>query len=356
MHERLVAIDVVEDAAQRGVVEVGGKGHVAGRQDAAHLRDQMRHERQRDVPSACGRQPLGDLGRVPVARDAVCLGPAFQLGEQEIRAGTAPRAGHARLGVDHHLAVKDARPGEGHQCQQCGGRVAAGVRDELCSPELIARELGQAVDGIGQCVRRRMLEAIPGRIRGRVGQPQVRTDVDHCRPTGGQAHSQLSRLPVRQRQEGNVHPRLRRAVDQPQPQRSEVRKLVGEWLIPAAARVERVDRHVRMAGQQPDELGARVAAGTHDCGGDARRHRSVSRSTSSACCTYRRFSAWSSTTERGPSSASSLISSPRCAGRQCITRASGAWASSASSTRKPAKRSRRTSASASAPMLVQVSV
>src|SRR5215469_15759880 len=34
-----------------------------------------------------------------------------------------------------------------------------------------------------------------------------------------------------------------------------------------------------------------------------------------------RFSACSSTTERGPSSTASVISSPRCAGRQCITSA-----------------------------------
>ena len=43
----------------------------------------------------------------------------------------------------------------------------------------------------------------------------------------------------------------------------------------------------------------------------------------------RRFSAWSKTMLRGPSSTSSVISSPRCAGRQCSTQASGACASSA---------------------------
>ena len=36
-----------------------------------------------------------------------------------------------------------------------------------------------------------------------------------------------------------------------------------------------------------------------------------------------RFSAWSNTTEWGPSITSSVISWPRCAGRQCITRTSG---------------------------------
>ena len=47
---------------------------------------------------------------------------------------------------------------------------------------------------------------------------------------------------------------------------------------------------------------------------------------------WRRFSAWSNTRLRGPSSTSSVISSPRWAGRQCITQASGACASSAAFT------------------------
>ena len=42
-----------------------------------------------------------------------------------------------------------------------------------------------------------------------------------------------------------------------------------------------------------------------------------------AFCACRRFSAWSRTTLRGPSSTASVISSPRCAGRQCITSAPG---------------------------------
>src|SRR5207249_6060030 len=42
-----------------------------------------------------------------------------------------------------------------------------------------------------------------------------------------------------------------------------------------------------------------------------------------AFCAWSRFSAWSKTIDCGPSITSSVISRPRCAGRQCITRASG---------------------------------
>ena len=56
----------------------------------------------------------------------------------------------------------------------------------------------------------------------------------------------------------------------------------------------------------------------------------------------RRWAAWRHTTDCGPSSTSSVISSPRCAGRQCSTTASGAARStSASSMVKPAKAARR---------------
>ena len=51
-----------------------------------------------------------------------------------------------------------------------------------------------------------------------------------------------------------------------------------------------------------------------------------------AFCACSRFSAWSNTMLRSPSSTSSVISSPRCAGRQCITHASGAWRKSSAFT------------------------
>src|SRR5690606_24230558 len=53
-------------------------------------------------------------------------------------------------------------------------------------------------------------------------------------------------------------------------------------------------------------------------------------SSSRAFCACRRFSAWSQATERGSSSRSTLISSPRCAGRQCMNRTSSAAVSSSS--------------------------
>ena len=76
-----------------------------------------------------------------------------------------------------------------------------------------------------------------------------------------------------------------------------------------------------------------------------------------ASWTYRRFSACSSASDRGPSRTDAEISSPRCAGMQCSATTCGvACARSYSFTSKPAKRDRRSSASASRPMLVHTSV
>jgi hypothetical protein len=71
----------------------------------------------------------------------------------------------------------------------------------------------------------------------------------------------------------------------------------------------------------------------------------------------RRFSAWSRTTDREPSRTSAVISSPRWAGRQCITTASGrAAVRRAAFTWYPANARRRWAASSSCPMLVHTSV
>jgi hypothetical protein len=70
-----------------------------------------------------------------------------------------------------------------------------------------------------------------------------------------------------------------------------------------------------------------------------------------------RFSACRKAMLRSPSSTPALTSSPRTAGRQCMTRAcGGALASSASLTWKAAKCRRRSSRWASCPMLVHTSV
>ena len=72
---------------------------VAGRQDAARLRHEVRHEGHRHRRSRVGKALL-DLGPMPMAAEPVRPGRLGQLGEQVVGAGAAPRAADARLGVD----------------------------------------------------------------------------------------------------------------------------------------------------------------------------------------------------------------------------------------------------------------
>ena len=70
-----------------------------------------------------------------------------------------------------------------------------------------------------------------------------------------------------------------------------------------------------------DEPGSDAAAALTE--GPPSPYAAPSSQTMIAFCTWRRFSAWSKTTDRGPSRTASVISSPRWAGRQCMTSASG---------------------------------
>ena len=83
-----------------------------------------------------------------------------------------------------------------------------------------------------------------------------------------------------------------------------------------------------------DDRGVETAGvGEHDLLGVRSRHRlpaPAQKLEEDAFCACSRFSAWSRTMLRGPSSTASVISSPRWAGRQCITSAPGARSPEAS--------------------------
>ena len=71
--------------------------------------------------------------------------------------------------------------------------------------------------------------------------------------------------------------------------------------------------------------GAELVPKGHRLGGEGITYKTSSLISRAiiAFCTCNLFSAWSKTKDCGPSRTSSVISSPRCAGRQCSTIASG---------------------------------
>ena len=93
-------------------------------------------------------------------------------------------------------------------------------------------------------------------------------------------------------------------------------------------------------GEQRDDpgLAGRLGVRRRADGSPATSRRAItrclaSRNASSAFCACSRFSAWSNTMLAGPSMTAAAISSPRCAGRQCMTTASGAAAATSAARR-----------------------
>ena len=156
------------------------KSHVAGHKLPLVERQQVRRECEREIAvGGVGIQSpelLLDLGRVPVTRDAVCADVLIDRDEVGLLARDTTGAGDARLGVDHEVVD---RAGAGQRCQtdDRGRRVAARVRDEVGSSDLVAVELGQAVDGVVDQLRRDVL-AVPLGVHVGIAQPEVGAQID----------------------------------------------------------------------------------------------------------------------------------------------------------------------------------
>ena len=141
-------------------VYVGGRA--VGERDVAgdHLALVERHEVRREGRGHARAERgelLVDLGHVAVAPDAV--GGDVLVGLDEVRGlrRSAPRAGDPGLRVDDDVADR-ARSREWRERQQRRGRVAARIGHQLRAGELVAVQLRQAVDRLGEQLARRVLD------------------------------------------------------------------------------------------------------------------------------------------------------------------------------------------------------
>ena len=73
--------------------------------------------------------------------------------------------------------------------------------------ELVAMQLGQAVDGLIEEVGARMLEAVPARVVGRITEPEVGSEVDDRGPAGDEVRDDPGGRAVGQGQEHRIHGR-----------------------------------------------------------------------------------------------------------------------------------------------------
>ena len=123
-------------------------------EDASVHRHQVRREDDLDgLAAAAGDvgQDLVDLGRVPVPADAVGREALVAFGEVIGQLGRTARARDSALGVDDDAGALDQVLGDqGRQRQDARRGVAARVGDQAGRRNLLAKQLGQAVDGLAQ--------------------------------------------------------------------------------------------------------------------------------------------------------------------------------------------------------------
>src|SRR3954452_2625491 len=264
VHERLVGVGLRVGGA--GCLGVGARRELrgAGGEDAPAHRNERRGEADADGCARSLGQVLDHLRGVPVhPADAVGADRAHDLTAEQMRlGGLAGAARPARR--DHHDVGLDEPGGEcGCHGQGDGGRVAAGDGDPARVLELraLAGELRQAV-GPGAGVP----PAVPARPRGGVVQPVVGAAVDD-KGVVGQLRGDRGGLPVRQRQDDDVVVRQRVGVarlDDHVRERQEVRLQLPQGLAGTRVGVHPGQGEVRVPGQQPAHLTARVTGGAGD--------------------------------------------------------------------------------------------
>ena len=153
--------------------------HIDRRKDAPVHRHEMRREGHHHLAARGLGEFLVELGHVAMMADAIGVKAFGHFREQHLFLGRPARAGHAGFGVDDDLVRIDRLRLEQRDQRQFGARrVAAGIGDEPRLFHVRPIDLGEPVDRLLLQFRREMLVAVPARIGGRIGQPEIRREVD----------------------------------------------------------------------------------------------------------------------------------------------------------------------------------
>ena len=175
----------------------------------------------------------------------------------------AARAGHARLGVDHDVGDQLRRGERGKREDRCG-REAARTGDEVRARDLIAVELGQAVDRPLDQLGVRVLD-IPALVGCEVAQAKVGGEVDHPYATAEKLGDERRRGGVRVGDDRRVYLRVALEIEL---LHDHVHPMLGvDVAMPApglAARGDRGELELRVAVDQSRGEGARVTGGAGD--------------------------------------------------------------------------------------------
>ena len=162
------------------------------------------------------------------------------------------------------------------QRERRGGRVAAGSGDERGGPQLVAVQLWQAVHELVEQLGRGVRLAVPLGVRGRVAQAEVCRQVDDVLHLGPQLGDDRLRCAVGQAAEDEVESahRIWRVCGELQLRVRRCQAWIGVDHRSADLGVAggELDRQIRMAGAQAEELGAGEARTADDADAD---HRAI---------------------------------------------------------------------------------
>ena len=234
-------------------------------------------------------------------------------------------------GVDGGLIQAERVPALGRVGRVVGAQPA--ILDELLRGGFVPVVAPIALDERGELCNVNADEVAAGLAAALRGRLVLLSDTDGVRDRDGQRIARLDAGGAEDADRGGHHlgrhdpegprrPRRGRGGrpggrDRGRPERGSARARPGRPVVRDAprGRVPQTDRGRPTASS--------LAVSPRMRGSAWLARRALSRCTSTACWACSRFSAWSKTTLRGPSITSASISSPRWAGRQCMTSASG---------------------------------
>jgi len=258
---------------QGGGLDALGRGGVAGGQQPAAHRHQVRREDDRHGLAGGPAELLLDLWRVavpanPIRGDAL-VGLHVQVGVGE----RAPGAGEAGLGVDHDaVRLKQAGGEQRGQREQGGGRVAPGHRHPPRPAQLLAVQLRQAVRPGAELSWAGMVDAVPGWVGSRVVEAEVGGEVDHQARGRAQPGGEPGRPAVREGREQHVgalgEPLVHGAEGEIAVGLGEAGVAGGHRLTGAGVPRRPAHPQVRVAGEQAEQLRTGVAGGAKHPGSD----------------------------------------------------------------------------------------
>ena len=154
-----------------------------------------------------GADLLLHLGCVAMRQQPVGDGIGVDVGEHVGVGRRTAGAGDARQCVDHHARGLDqAGVDERAQRQRRGGDVAARRGNQPGALQLVAVQFGQPEHGLGEQFGLGVLEAVVGRVGGRILQPERRREIDDTADVTDQRRRELHRSAVREAEEDQIEP------------------------------------------------------------------------------------------------------------------------------------------------------